>query len=138
MPPVFNERHTCYIYMIYMLLSNTESLFYLTNIIKLFPCEQLHFLLHSFAIRSSESFFNYFWLAAHVTVSSSFTVNRVTQFQALLNKVRTHIEDLANAFCDLTIGKLHFGSAIGIDVQSHWLGNTNSVRNLYQYFFAQT
>src|SRR4051812_42910760 len=122
----------------YKMLPDTESLFNLSYIIQLLPGKQFHFLFNGFAIRSREGFFHYFWLTAHVTVSGCFAVNRITQFQALLNKVRTHVEDLRYAFCNFTISQFHFGSAICIDVKTHWLGNTNSIRNLHQHLIAQT
>src|SRR5689334_5364839 len=73
-----------------------------------------------------------------MTISSSFAIDRVTQFQACFDEVRTHVEYFRYLLSDLAITQLNLGSTISIYINTHWLGYTDSVRNLYQYFFADT
>ena len=61
-------------------LFQPKRFFHFSYIIQFLPGKQLHFLRHLLTIRRSKCFFYYFRLAAHMSISCSFTINRVTKF----------------------------------------------------------
>ena len=50
----------------------------------------------------------YFVFATHVSVGGSFLVNRIAQFKALFDKVRTHVEDFANFVGHFAVAHVYF------------------------------
>src|SRR5690606_5062976 len=64
--------------------------------------------------------------------------DRISQLQALLDRVRTHIEDLLDYLCYLSISHFNLGCSVGIDINTHWPGHSNRIRNLNQHLICKT
>ncbi len=73
-----------------------------------------------------------------MTIGGGFAVDGITQLQAGFDKIGTHIEQFRDLFSDLSVGQLHFGRAIGIDVDAGGLCYADSVGNLYQDLVGYT
>ena len=93
-----------------------ESRFDLIYVIEFFPSKEFNLAAYFRTVRCCKVFGNDFILATHVAVSSGFLVNRIAQFEALLNKVRTHVEDFTDFSCHFSIADVNFRSTVSIDV----------------------
>ncbi len=73
-----------------------------------------------------------------MAVGGGFGVNRVAQFQPLLDSVGTHIEDFLNFPGNFSVRHIDFGRAFSVDKKAARLGYADSVGNLHQYLVAES
>src|SRR6476620_2270014 len=70
-------------------LFQSKSFFQFRHIIQLLPRKQLNLSLYLPSFRRNKSLFDDLRFATHMAIRRSLTVNGITQFQSLLDKVRT-------------------------------------------------
>ena len=73
-----------------------------------------------------------------MTIRSGLEINRVTQFQTLLDRFRTHIEDIPDLSGDLSVCHIHLRTAKSIHENIHRFSHTDRIRHLYQHLIRHT
>ena len=73
-----------------------------------------------------------------MAVACRFLVNRVAEFQAFLDGFGTQVEDRGDFFGNGSIAQVHLGSSVSVHEHPDGACNTDSVRNLYQYFIGNS
>src|SRR5690606_3679539 len=89
-----------------------ESFLHLIDVIEFLPGEKFNLKLDLIRLAFIENLLNNFGLASHVPISCRFRINRRPQVEALLDKIRTHIEYLLNFAADFTVSHVNLGSSV--------------------------
>lgn len=74
----------------------TEGRFHFINVIQFFPCKELDSHILITLITGFEMLGDNLRLASHMTVSSGFLIDRITQLQAVFNSFRAKVEKFIN------------------------------------------
>lgn len=63
------------------------------DVIQFFPCEKFYFFFDGWPVIRGEHFFDDSGGTSHVSVTSRFLIDRVTEFQAFLDSFRAQVEN---------------------------------------------
>ena len=74
----------------------------------------------------------------YMAVRGGLFVDRVTQFESLLDSIRAHIEYFCYFSGYFSIGKADMRLAVSVDIEADGLGNTDSISHLHEHFISNS
>lgn len=107
--------------------SETEGVADGVGHVEFFPGEEFYFAGNGLLAEGFECLGDGAGCAAHVTVGGCLAVDGGAEFQALLDGVWAHVEELLYAARDLAVGHIDLGGAVGVDIEAYRLGDADGV-----------
>lgn len=95
--------------------------------VEFFPGEEFYFAGNGLLAESFECLGDGAGCASHVAVGGCLAVDGGAEFQALLDGVGSHVEELLYAARDLAVGHIDLGCAVGVDIEAYRLGDADGV-----------
>ena len=108
------------------------------NIVQFLPSEQFHFNGFRFHVSALESLGYCLRLAAHMTISGSFLIDRIAQFQSFFDSFRTQVEQFAHNLGNLAVAHVYTALTIGVDIDINRFSHTDGITDLYEHLVGHS